>query len=403
MRRPTPEAPFLDADPPPVIVRALADLLALGFVVMLVLSVAVRLPVTVAGRFALTPVRGADPVRAPRAGVVVEAPLLEGRVVEKGQTLFRIRSEIAGDRAGEAATLEISARGAEARLGNERARHESQAAADRDQRRGLERRAVALGVEIELAEKKVGLARRLVEHWRRVYEERLGSFDDVQAREVEVTRSEMELARLRSEQDQARSAAERLRHQMEAQERAIVELERELREEAERARVRLSTLRSAPLPSLGNELSIAAPCAGTVVRLHVRASSAVVGEGDPLCDLVCAGEELRAEISVVDSGMGLIAPGQQVKLFYDAFPYQRHGVRYGTVRWIGPSGAVKPDAPAFRVLTQLSDREFRVRGAPYPLLPGMTGRAEIIVAEQSALVFALEPVRALREHLDRGP
>jgi hypothetical protein len=44
-----------------------------------------------------------------------------------------------------------------------------------------------------------------------------------------------------------------------------------------------------------------------------------------------------------------------------------------------------------------------VRDAPYPLLPGMTGRAEIIVAEQSALAYVLEPVRALREDLGRGP
>ena len=92
-----------------------------------------------------------------------------------------------------------------------------------------------------------------------------------------------------------------------------------------------------------------------------------------------------------------------MKLFYDAFPYQRHGVRYGTVRWIGPAGAVKADGPAFRVLADPGDREFRVRGAPYPLLPGMTGRAEIIVAEQSALAYVLEPLRALREDLGRGP
>ena len=53
-----------------------------------------------------------------------------------------------------------------------------------------------------------------------------------------------------------------------------------------------------------------------------------------------------------------------------------HGVRSGTVRWIGPAGAAKAEGPAFRVLADPDDRELRVRGAPYPLLPGMTGRAE---------------------------
>lgn len=398
-----PEAPFLDADPPPLIVRAAAVMLLALFVVALVLAIVIELPVTVTGRFTLVPVRGADPLRAPRAGIVAEVAAVDGASVDRGAPLFRLRSELAGDRMGEVATLEITAKGAEAKIRNERARSESQAEADRVELRGLQRRVAALGREIELAEQRAALARKVAERARGVYAERLVVYEEVQAKELDVTKAEMELARLRTEQEQAQAAAERLAHEANVKARALEETERALREEAERARVRLATLRSAPVSSAGNEVVISAPCAGTVVRLHARAAGAVVAEGDALAELVCAGEELRAEISIVDKGMGLVAPGQQAKLFYDAFPYQRHGIRYAAVRWIGPAGSAKPDAPAFRVLADLRDKDFRVRGAPYPLLPGMTGTAEIIVAQQSAIAYVFEPVRALRENLRRGP
>jgi multidrug efflux pump subunit AcrA (membrane-fusion protein) len=396
------------------VVRALADLLLIAFVVMAALSVVIKLPVTVGGRFALQPVRGSDPVRAPRAGIVAEVAVVEGAAVERGALLFRLRSDVAGDHAAELGALEISWRGLPERIKNQRARSESQVAADQEQRRGLDRQVASLAREIDLAARRAALAQKVWDHARAVYAERLTSFDDLQAKELDVARAEMDLAHLQAEQEQARSASEKIRRDMEVRRREAEEAERALREEADRARVRLSSLRAAPSfggassdPAAG-ELTLSAPCAGTVVRLDVRASGAVVSEGEALGALVCAGEALRAEVSLVDSGMGLVAPGQRVKLFYDAFPYQRHGVRYGTVRWIGPAaaGAARspgPAGPAFRVLVEPEDAFFRVRNAPYPLLPGMTGQAEIVVAEQSAIAYVFEPVRALAENFRRGP
>jgi multidrug efflux pump subunit AcrA (membrane-fusion protein) len=225
----------------------------------------------------------------------------------------------------------------------------------------------------------------------------------VQEHVLDVSRTDAEIARLRAEQEQARTAAARLGHEMVVREQEIAELDRRVREEAELRRVRLTMLRGAQLVSESDELSVLAPCDGTVVRLGVRAAAAVVSEGAVLGELVCAGEELRAEVSVVDEGMGLVKHGQSVKLYYDAFPYQRHGVRYGVVSFIGPGSALKAEGPAFRVLADLGQSDFEARGASYPLLPGMTGRAEIIVAQQSALAYVFEPIRALGERVEHGP
>ena len=69
-----------------------------------------------------------------------------------------------------------------------------------------------------------------------------------------------------------------------------------------------------------------------MLRLAVQRAGAVVREGETLCELACAGERLQAQLALPPSGVGQIKPGQPVKLLYDTFPYQRYGVRQGTVR-----------------------------------------------------------------------
>ncbi|MFO0755406.1 MAG: HlyD family efflux transporter periplasmic adaptor subunit [Byssovorax sp.] len=395
--------PFLASDPPPLVVRSLAALLPLGFLLAIVLSVVIELPVTVEGTFTLVPLRGSDPLRAPRSGIVTEVTAVEGRRVQEGEPLFLLRSELAGDRAGEVSTLEIAIRGAEERLRNERARAESQLAADREGQRALRRQQASAAQQITLADKRLGLARSLLAQYKALYAERLTSFENVQEHELAVSQTEAEIARLRAEEEQARIGGERLGHEMSARAQEIAELARKVQEETDRSRVRLTTLQSAQLVSPTDELVVAAPCEGTVARLGTRAPGAVVSEGAVLGELLCAGEELRAEVAVVGEGIGLLRAGQAVKLYYDAFPYQRHGVRFATVSFLGPASNEKLDRPSFRVLADLDEQRFVTRSEARPLLPGMTGRAEVIVARQSALAYVLEPIRALRESTRRGP
>jgi membrane fusion protein len=107
---------------------------------------------------------------------------------------------------------------------------------------------------------------------------------------------------------------------------------------------------------------------------------------------------LQAEAHVPQSGIGLVKPGQPVKLLYDAFPYQRYGVKYGTIRWVSPASVLVKDQPVFRVLIDLQDESVVVRGQPRSLLAGMGGTADIVVGKRSLLSFAFEPIRQLKEN-----
>jgi HlyD family secretion protein len=91
-------------------------------------------------------------------------------------------------------------------------------------------------------------------------------------------------------------------------------------------------------------------------------------------------------------------------LLYDAFPYQRHGIKHGTVRWVSPASVTVKEKPVFRVLVDIDDVAVRVKGENRPLMAGMGGRADIVVGRRSLISYAFEPIRMLRETLaDRAP
>ena len=90
---------------------------------------------------------------------------------------------------------------------------------------------------------------------------------------------------------------------------------------------------------------------------------------DVLAEMVCDDETLQAELMVPQRGLALVAPDQPVKLQYDAFPYQRYGVRYATVRWVSPSSSGAGDAAAFRVLADLDEQTLRIGDNARPSCP----------------------------------
>jgi len=150
-------------------------------------------------------------------------------------------------------------------------------------------------------------------------------------------------------------------------------------------------------------LSIEAPCAGTVLTLSVRRPGTVVDEGDRLAELVCSGQPLQAELQLPERGMALVRVGQTVKLLYDAFPYERYGVQFGTLRWLSPASSAGPRGPSFRGFAELGAETVGVSGIPQAVLPGMTGRAAVIVGQRTLVSYALEPLRQMRESLLDGP
>jgi membrane fusion protein len=119
--------------------------------------------------------------------------------------------------------------------------------------------------------------------------------------------------------------------------------------------------------------------------------------------MVSSSDIVEAELSIPEWGMGRLKNGQKVRLLYDAFPYQRYGIQYGMVRWISPATVATKDKQSFRALTEINEKAIQVDGQSRSLLPGMNGKAEIVVGRRSLISFAFEPIRQLRENLRQAP
>lgn len=460
-------APFLSGDPPHWVARALGRLLLVLFVGGLVAAVAVQVPETVSATFVLVPIRGTDPIRAPRSGIVVDVRVAQGRSVQQGDPLFVVRSPAAGDRSAELKSLEAQLAGADEAHTNARRKHENQRQSDGEEATRLARRAIYLTHkfedqralratrqakfrsdleiqqnELDIADKEIDfkktqyalaaeLAERLErEHnaggisWLEYNTHRLGATRlAVEQQQLERSletlrlklnqlRTEHEtreiewritVAELEAERHDLQTASEKLRYANAARDAEYRELDRRLSEDSAKARIRAAALQEELGRNPSGELTVAAPCAGTVIRLPVKGPGAVVQDGEVLCEVACVGGALQAQLTVPPGGVSRLKPGLGAKLLYDAFPYQRYGVRTGTVRWTSPAGEAVEGASAFRALVDLTDGVILVDGQPRPLLAGMGGRAEVVVGQRTLIGYALEPIRQLKESLAAPP
>jgi len=393
------DAPFLEKDPPPAVARGLSSILIALFAVAAVVSVTVRVPETVSAPFSLVPVRGMDPIRAPRKGSVTQALAVVGQEVSRGALLFEINAPEFADRFSERETLDSTVSGAAQGLANARSRRLSESRVAQESARGVRDRVSSLARAVSLKKEQLELLNEQLERFRKLAEQGLTSPNE--RGEVQIRRSQavLELENLEAERQAALSEEQKLRDAEAARLSAFREEERALLERTEHARIRSSTLNDGP-GGRGADLQVHAPCDGTLTTVKVRNIGAVVLEGDILAEVACQGETLQAELDAPQTGLSRILVGQPVRLLFDAFPYQRYGTKSGKVRWASPAGMVSgPAVTTFPVVVDLDDQNMEVGGVRIPLLAGMRGTARVVAGRRTLIEYAFEPIRVLRESL----
>lgn len=398
------EPPFTPSDPPHWVARGLAYVLMALAAVMVLAAAVVDVPETVSGRFVLVPVRGLDPLRAPRKGIADTVRITEGQRVATGDTLFVIRSEPAGDRYSQLRMLQEQLRTADERAANGRRQYESQQLSDQEDERTLRDRVASLGRALDIKRRQYALSESLAVAYRTGLATKAISPMEYSQPQLAAEQQAVDIEQTEGQQQETQLSIDKLHYDMETRRIEYLEQQRALAQDVANARIQLAPLlQELGSTTTGSRFAVVAPCGGTVLRLRVRATEAVVAEGDVLGEIACAGDRLRAELTVAQSGLSLVRVGQGVKLRYEAFPYQRFGIRFGVVRWIGP-GTVDPgDSGAFRALVDLDAPTFDVHGQPRPLLVGMGGIADIVVGKRTLVSYAFEPMRALRENMSAGP
>jgi membrane fusion protein len=148
---------------------------------------------------------------------------------------------------------------------------------------------------------------------------------------------------------------------------------------------------------------IKAPTSGRVSTLQ-----ATVGKvADPKhmqLEIIPLDSTLQAELFFPTRASGFVRPGQQVRILYDAFPYQKFGTYRGTVAKVShtiltgndATGPITLKEPAYRVTVLPERPDIDAYGRKMPLQPGMLLKADVILEQRSLMRWLLDPMLSAR-------
>jgi membrane fusion protein len=148
---------------------------------------------------------------------------------------------------------------------------------------------------------------------------------------------------------------------------------------------------------------IKAPTSGRVSTLQ-----ATVGQiADPKhvqLEIIPLNAHLQAELFFPTRAFGFVHPGQQVRILYDAFPYQKFGAYRGSVTNVSrailtaseTTGPITLKEPAYRVTAALDRPDIDAYGRKMPLQPDMLLRADVVLEQRSLMRWLLDPVLSAR-------
>jgi len=152
-----------------------------------------------------------------------------------------------------------------------------------------------------------------------------------------------------------------------------------------------------------DRLTLSAPVAGVIGDVAARVGQHIEPDSS-LVTVVPGTSAVEVQLYAPSRAIGFVRPGQEVRLMFDAFPYQKYGAGRGRVTWVSdvPTDPATLDAglgitePVFRVRVAL-EGGLRDEAARNPLRPGMTLSANLLLEKRRLWEVFLDPVlRALR-------
>ena len=379
------DLPIARKEPPPWFMTALAWLLIALFATAVLAAIFVHVPETVKSRFVLMPENGADAIQSPRHGVVAQVLVKAGQDVHRGDRLFLLRVDEVREWKVESDTRQEELRALKERLAKDEEAFSSALRIKDSEIEQAER-------EVTFRESHVKIMNDLVARVEKLAASGLTSQIELASHRLARAQSEKDLEIARKTLAQRRMERQRI-------ETDRLRQRHDENSKAEELRIRLAALQQPLSASANGLLEIRAPYDGVCINVSSEDAGRVVAAGDPLCQLTPANARLQARLEVPESGVSRVARRQNVRLFFDAFPYQRFGAVAGAIDWVSPAAVVRQQTAEFVALASL-ERQAVIAGAnSYPLRPGMRGEARVTVGRRSLIEFAFEPLRRIRENL----
>lgn len=342
-------------------------------------------------------------------GFVTRLAVTEGEHVNAGKPLYYISGERYNAQGiGTLATMRVSLKTQYSMLSSQ------QALELRDnfqQQQAIRQRILSLQPQIKSAEQRLALAEHqaqlsasVMSRYRNLVSLHYVSDIEYQQKQIEVTSAKENVEDQRQILLQLHSALDAadddLRHLVTLGESRKSELDRQL-QILEQQLVELAGQESFTLTS---------PVSGTVAAVLVRQGQSVKAS-EPVMTLVPDNARLQVELYATSQNAGFIQPGQRVALRFAAFPYQKFGIQYGTIREISrttltPSDLFsvssviwKENEGHYRVIVEPEYTFILAYGKKEELRPGMTLEGDVSLDTRHLWEWLTEPLWSLKGKL----
>jgi membrane fusion protein len=124
----------------------------------------------------------------------------------------------------------------------------------------------------------------------------------------------------------------------------------------------------------------------------------------PQLEILPEDSTLQAELLVPTRAAGFVHAGQEVRILYDAFPYQNFGAYHGRIVQVSHTILSGADArtpislkePAYKVDVELDRPDVDAGGKKIPLQAGMLLKADIILEKRPLITWLINPLLVAR-------
>lgn len=350
----------------------------------------------------LRPTEGLSKIYPLGQGVIDEVFVEEGETVEKGQLLARIRMErilTSGSDMNEAILSEL--------IKQKDILHRNlsnQAALAKVQSEKLVSQINNTEFQLSQAKKQLSLLKERVS----LSENRL---KDTQALIEKGFASQSDLESVRDTLLAIQQQAEDLEGRVLSQNESLSQLKFEKQQLPFNQQDAESQLRS-QLANINQQITQASAQQSYDVRSNRsgRVSGLMVKPGmiaqstTPLMTILPIEAALEAVLLVPSRAFGFVQQGQNTRIRYQAFPYERFGIYHGNIESVSksillPNEVNLPVAlrePVYQVVVELKEQNAKAYGASVPLQAGMLLEADIMVDSRTLFEWLFEPLYTIK-------
>jgi membrane fusion protein len=350
----------------------------------------------------LTPTTGTAKIYVPRQGTIRIVHVQEGQQVQEGQPLLTIATDqIAADGKDVDAAILNTLLPQRDLLAKQIAAQEDRTTSERNRLvaliHGLEAESIHLEEQIAIQKDRVRISEDLLDAAARLKARRNMSESDFRERQESNLQQKQALSVLGQQLAEHRNRLTETRYALEQLPTVMAERIQELRNDLAETEQRIAEINGR------RAYVLRAPNAGRVATLQ-----ATVGRtADPKhlqLEVVPSDSVLEAELFVPTRAIGFVRPDQEVRILYDAFPYQSFGTYHGRIVRVSQtilkstdlSAPVALQEPAYKVTVALDRPDIDAYGQNISLQADMLLRADIVLGRRTLMSWLLDPLLSAR-------